>query len=313
MGDDRGSGTRKLVFRYEVIATDADTDGVRIASAAPDSPGQTRERIVWALNHDGVRAPWRMSGLDADADHQMNGEPYIKGVAVASSPAYGATYRRTEAIRITFTFDQNVRVEGAVTGDGTEALTVEFARSVSGGPPQYAWCGVTDSVGRVALDIVTLHGSGVTGYYSARARNEAGGIVGRWHSIPLNEDHRQILELTLGGAARVLASHALYSARIAPPENARPDAGLAANFPNPFNSSTLIAYRLADAGPVRLEVFNSLGQRVNTLVDEYQAAGRYAVRWHARDGRGNDVAAGVYLVRLFHPEGVDARRMLYLK
>ena len=204
-------------------------------------------------------------------------------------------------------------VQATVTGEATAGLTVEFARSVSGRPPQYAWCAVTDGGGRAALDVVTLHGSGVTGYYSARARNEAGGIVGRWHSIPLNEDHRQILELTPGGAARVLASHALYSARIAPPENAQPEAGLAPNFPNPFNSSTLIAYRLADAGPVRLEVFNSLGQHLNTLVDDHQAAGRYVVRWHARDGRGNDVAAGVYLVRLFHPGGVDARRMLYLK
>ncbi len=204
-------------------------------------------------------------------------------------------------------------VQATVTGKATEALTVEFARSVSGRPPQFAWCAVTDGAGRVELDVVTLHGSGVTGYYSARARNEAGEIVGRWRSIPLNEDHRQILELTLGGGVRVLASHALYSGKVAPPGNAQPEAGLAPNFPNPFNSSTLIVYRLADAGPVRLEVFNSLGQHLNTLVDDHQAAGRYVVRWHARDRRGNEVAAGVYVMRLFHPGGMDARRMLYLK
>ncbi|MDE3256603.1 MAG: hypothetical protein OYM47_02065 [Gemmatimonadota bacterium] len=132
-----GTGTNTLRLSFTVRSEFKDTDGVRIGSAAPDHAGERRERIVWALNHDGVRAPWKMSGLDADADHQLNGEPYIKGVAVTSSPAYGATYRRTEAIRIAVTFDQNVQVEGAVTkglkfthGDGE--FTSPHAQYASG-------------------------------------------------------------------------------------------------------------------------------------------------------------------------------------
>ena len=89
--------------------------------------------------------------------------------------------------------------------------------------------------------------------------------------------------------------------------------GLAPNAPNPFNASTLIPYRLDADGPVRLEIYNLLGQRVRTLVDEVQAAGAYRVHWDARDGRGVGVAAGVYLVRLHYPGGVQTRRMLYLE
>ena len=89
--------------------------------------------------------------------------------------------------------------------------------------------------------------------------------------------------------------------------------GLAPNVPNPFNPSTVISYRLATPGAVRLEIYNLLGQPVRTLVDQVQAAGAYRVRWDARDARGAAVAAGVYLVRLHYPGGVQTKRLLYLK
>ena len=89
--------------------------------------------------------------------------------------------------------------------------------------------------------------------------------------------------------------------------------GLAPNAPNPFNASTLIPYRLDVDGPVRLEIYNLLGQSMRTLVDEVQAAGAYQVHWDARDRRGALVSAGMYLVRLHYPGGVQTQRLLYLK
>ena len=89
--------------------------------------------------------------------------------------------------------------------------------------------------------------------------------------------------------------------------------GLAPNAPNPFNANTLIPYRLDVDGPVRLEIYNLLGQPVRTLVDQYQDAGFYKVRWDARDRRGALVSAGMYLVRLHYPGGVQTQRLLYLK
>ena len=97
-----------------------------------------------------------------------------------------------------------------------------------------------------------------------------------------------------------------------PPSSKKP-LGLAPNVPNPFNPSTVISYRLATPGAVRLEIYNLLGQSMRTLVDQVQAAGAYWVRWDARDGRGAAVAAGVYLVRLHYPGGVQTQRLLYLK
>ena len=86
--------------------------------------------------------------------------------------------------------------------------------------------------------------------------------------------------------------------------------GLGQNYPNPFNPGTVIPYELAADGYVRLEVFNLLGQRVATLVEGEQAAGRYTAAWDARDASGYGVAAGVYIYRLTAGGGVATRRMV---
>ena len=73
---------------------------------------------------------------------------------------------------------------------------------------------------------------------------------------------------------------------------------LGQNYPNPFNPSTVIPYELASSAHVRLEIFNTLGQRVAVLVDGEQAAGSYTATWTATNGAGQAVAAGIYLYRL---------------
>ena len=88
---------------------------------------------------------------------------------------------------------------------------------------------------------------------------------------------------------------------------------LLANYPNPFNSRTQIPYHLAAPGMVRLELYNALGQRVRTLVDQFQTAGAYQVPWDARDGQGAAVSSGVYVTRLYYPDGRQTRRLLLLK
>ena len=87
---------------------------------------------------------------------------------------------------------------------------------------------------------------------------------------------------------------------------------LGANYPNPFNPSTHIPYRLPAAMHVQLEVFNILGQRVATLVDAEQPAGFHTVRWSATDAGGRSVGAGVYLYRLLGDGRQLTRSMLLI-
>ena len=86
---------------------------------------------------------------------------------------------------------------------------------------------------------------------------------------------------------------------------------LGANYPNPFNPSTLIPYQLPVPMHVRLEVFNILGQRIANLVDGEQPAGFHAASWDATDAAGEAVGAGVYLYRL-SGDGVQATRSMLL-
>ncbi len=89
--------------------------------------------------------------------------------------------------------------------------------------------------------------------------------------------------------------------------------GLEANYPNPFNPETHIAYRLSTSGAVELAIYNILGQRIRTLVQEVQSAGRYRVVWNGRNDNGAPVASGIYLYRLSSAQEVQVRRLLLLK
>jgi len=89
--------------------------------------------------------------------------------------------------------------------------------------------------------------------------------------------------------------------------------GLDQNYPNPFNPATQIPFSLQKEGWVQLAVFNSLGQRIRTLVEGHRQPGVYQVRWDGCNDHGQPVAAGVYLYRLDAGGRSLTRHMLYVK
>lgn len=85
------------------------------------------------------------------------------------------------------------------------------------------------------------------------------------------------------------------------------------NYPNPFNPATTMRYDLPHASQVRLEVYNVLGQRIATLVDESQEAGQHQVSWNGVDSDGRPVSSGIYFYRLKTDEFVETKKMMLLK
>jgi hypothetical protein len=91
------------------------------------------------------------------------------------------------------------------------------------------------------------------------------------------------------------------------------ETALHANYPNPVRSATTIEYQLAESGPVSIEIYNVLGQRVRRLVDREHEAGPHAVQWDGRNDAGQPVASGPYFYRLQTSGASTARQMMVVR
>ncbi|MCK9282487.1 MAG: T9SS type A sorting domain-containing protein, partial [Melioribacteraceae bacterium] len=85
------------------------------------------------------------------------------------------------------------------------------------------------------------------------------------------------------------------------------------NYPNPFNPTTTIEYNLPTEDNVKLEVYNSLGQLINVLVEGEQSAGKQRITWNGKDSFGNSVASGIYFYRIKTNSFSQIRKMILLK
>lgn len=80
------------------------------------------------------------------------------------------------------------------------------------------------------------------------------------------------------------------------------------NYPNPFNPSTSISYILQKDSFVTLEIFNSLGQRVEQLVSTQQSAGKYVIKFD-----GSNMSSGTYFYKLTTPSFSETKKMSLIK
>ena len=80
------------------------------------------------------------------------------------------------------------------------------------------------------------------------------------------------------------------------------------NYPNPFNAVTHIRFNLPKSGLTRIEIFNVLGQKVETLVNEYLTAGNYKTSFN-----GEKYSSGIYFYKLTADGFLQTKRMIFLK
>jgi hypothetical protein len=88
------------------------------------------------------------------------------------------------------------------------------------------------------------------------------------------------------------------------------------NYPNPFNPETRINFALPDMGEAKqatLTIYNQLGQKVITLINETKPFGRYEVVWNGNNSSGNQVSSGVYFYHLDYGDYSATKKMVLLR
>ena len=86
------------------------------------------------------------------------------------------------------------------------------------------------------------------------------------------------------------------------------------NYPNPFNPSTQISFDVPEGSElVRLNIYNILGKKVSTLLNNVVNPGKHKIEWNAKDNEGNPVASGIYFYELSSASFTARKKMLLIR
>jgi len=87
---------------------------------------------------------------------------------------------------------------------------------------------------------------------------------------------------------------------------------LGANYPNPFNPETIIPISLPERSKISLTVYNILGQKVKTILNDVLDAGKHYINYNGTNNEGRKLSSGVYIIIMITGEGNSYARKITL-
>ncbi|MFQ5640636.1 MAG: choice-of-anchor B family protein [bacterium] len=134
---------------------------------------------------------------------------------------------------------------------------------------------------------------------------------GAWGAFPFFDSNKVLISDMSTGLYVVKFDPHVSSVQVPPgiPDNI----SVSQNYPNPFNPATTIHYSLQKLTRVKLEIYNTLGQKVRTLVNGLQSPGEHQANWDSRDNSGRHMASAIYIYRFESGNFVKAQKMLLVK
>ncbi|MGH1362451.1 MAG: FG-GAP-like repeat-containing protein [Calditrichia bacterium] len=300
--DNNGDGTFTRIFDYPQTATGNDSRGA-----------------VWGdFNNDGFSDLLVLYQTDA-AFFLNNGNKSFTEIAALSSAASFAAAQGMATADI----DLDGRLDVLISDASTNGDNYQLKNSVPSG--NWLLIGLTgnpsntSAIGAKVRARTSLNSNivwqmrEITGQASLASQNDATLHFGLGNSAIVDS---LIVEWPSGYTERIaniainqkLEITEQFVAAVEPQPGVASSFYLQQNYPNPFNPQTTIRYGLPKASAVTLEVFNLLGQKVSTLINENQAAGNYQIKLNA-----SDYVSGVYVYRLTTGGHVFTRKMVVLR
>ena len=134
------------------------------------------------------------------------------------------------------------------------------------------------------------------------------------YSYPANNLSDLAISLSANSASIFVLSDTIITS-VNSKENTPNKFSLNQNYPNPFNPTTTIKYSVGGAGAtnVKLIIYNILGQRVRTLVNDTKSPGQYSAIWNGRNDSGIEVSSGIYLYWFKARDFMETKKMIFLK
>ena len=149
-------------------------------------------------------------------------------------------------------------------------------------------------------------------------------IIIEAQNLPVDDQHQYVIEEVLPG--QKVVKHPLIAGESVEISNSNARAlkleriatipvkfAVEQNYPNPFNPTTEIRYAIPARDQVEIAIFNTLGQKVKTLVSGQQDAGYYSVTWDATNETGKSVGSGIYFYTVRTSKHTVIKKMMLLK
>jgi hypothetical protein len=290
--------------------------------------GALEDIMVWGFNASNPLEAYKYSSTDESGDYSLTGlqsgnwKIFAEGDTLHAFEWYNDKNNWNSADLVAVTapdtvfyndFDLEVggSISGQVSGGGWSSLS---------GFDVYAYdTSYYQQGGFMMMKSDTTHTDGSyrigglrTGYYKVIVETECGSI---WYNNKSSWSQADIVGVTMPNNTPNINFNLATSVEEEEDQTSqRPtEFVLSQNYPNPFNPETQIEYTLQSPAQVTLQIYNLLGQKVKTLVNEQKPAGSYRIFWDGKNEAGKAVASGIYFYGLKANGVSQTKRMVLLK
>jgi len=157
-------------------------------------------------------------------------------------------------------------------------------------------------------------------HYGITVKNTDSPVTLKWNIV--NGDDKQFMlsdangknSMTLNGSGeKTVKSPQAFTLTVMNGNDRPKEFAMSQNYPNPFNPTTNFRVSLPVASHLEVGVYNLLGQKVATLVNESRDAGYYTITWNSQNDAGMSVSSGVYFVKVIAGDFTSVKKVVLLK